>query len=653
MSELFGPYRLLWILAARNQSRIDLVENTEAFNRREVLKRIPVIANDEFNRDLIEAERQGADLQRQAHLRNPHIIDVYATGILNDHFFVSMEYVEGKNLEEYQRERNGPLAPVEAAAIAREVCSQVATLHDFLLTVDGKSQAFLHNDIKPSNIQIRRADNQIRLIDFGSAKSVSFSKNFTRNDWASIAYCSPERLDKGISTTYTDLWSVAVVLYEMLAGRLPYQASTPQQLELVIRSLAPPARLPQSCPPALQAIVYKALSPNVANRYPTARAFAEELQRFCATPAVHAAASAATASLENPTRRVNPSSTNPPPPFRPAAAYPPGPAPFTTHPASFAAAAPAQPRAPQLPRQFPQPIVNMGRAIARKPLGCTTRAALVAIVLYTMLSGCSAHNRAQSLYTSLEKQDFPAMSASDIDNEAARLHGLREGAWGRFFAFTSGIRGAIKPRLMEAAERPINTYRTDPNRTPAPAEWQHARACLNFATEIDGSDKLARSELALVDGHLDRLRKKYPDAREKFNEAASIAHDSPDPWIALAYLDAYQDHNLQALLDDQNKEQQRHFTLGPREAAQRGDVFMFLGHKALNAANLWRRKNSAEEETRFLKEADNDFEQADKSYDGSRNWFRTEAVIEQIHKLRATIAQRLTELAATPDGSSK
>src|SRR5579863_3264102 len=257
MNENFGPYRILKILAARNQSRIDLVENTAAANRREVLKRIPVIPENQDNRDLIEAEKQGAGLQRLAHQRNAHIIDVYASGFLDGYFFVSMEYVEGKNLEDYQRERNGPLGFLQAASIACEICSQVATLHEFLLTIDGKSQAFLHNDIKPSNVQMRKADNQIRLIDFGAAKAVSHSKNFTRNDFASVAYCSPERLDKGVSNTQTDLWSIGVVLYQMVAGRLPFQASTNQQLETLIRSSTPPARLPQTCPQALQAIIYK------------------------------------------------------------------------------------------------------------------------------------------------------------------------------------------------------------------------------------------------------------------------------------------------------------------------------------------------------------------------------------------------------------
>ena len=122
MSEMYGAYRVTLTLAARNQSRIDLVENTRVqssdnCDRKEVLKRILIVPGKEDNRELIDAEEQGAQLQREAHARNPHIIEVYASGRLNEYFFVSMEYVEGRNLEEYQKARGGPLSPIEAASI--------------------------------------------------------------------------------------------------------------------------------------------------------------------------------------------------------------------------------------------------------------------------------------------------------------------------------------------------------------------------------------------------------------------------------------------------------------------------------------------------------------------------------------------------------
>ncbi len=643
MSELFGPYRVLLTLAARNQSRIDLVENTLVQNsdgsgRREILKRILIVPGKEDNRELIDAEEQGAELQRQAHGRNPHIIEVYASGRLKEYFFVSMEYVEGENLEEYLKGHAGPLNPTKAASIACELCSQVATLHDFQLTLDGKSQAFLHNDIKPSNIQIRKTDNQIRLIDFGAAKSVTYSRNFTRNDFASVAYCSPERLQKGLSDTQTDLWSIAVVLYEMVAGSLPFRASSHQQLELLITSGAPPVALPESCPPLLQAIIYKALSANVADRYPDARSFGADLQKYCLAPDTPPGTNMnqpALKTTENPTRKVG---SRPPVPVVQQPPVQTAPSRFNSTPASDVGA-PVLP-----PRGLPRPLAAVGAAFARRPIYSGFRVILGILVLYMTLSAASAHRHVQGLYGELAQEDFPSVPVSEIDSQYKELEDLRETTFGRFFAFTSDLRTSIKPRLVETAERPINAYRTDQSHQPLQSDWLRAHSCLNFATEIDSSDKRARAELEVVDGHLARLRKDYSLARQKFTKASTLAGDSPDPWLGLAWVDAYYANDLQALISDQIKAQQNHYTPAKREAAQRGDVSMILGRRAIAASLNWRHKNSAEEETHFLRDADDDFVRAEKDYQGCRGWGHTEADIEEIHNRRSAIQQRLSEV---------
>ena len=635
MSEPFGAYRVILTLAARNQSRIDLVENTlvqtsDGSNRREVLKRILIVPGKEDNRELIDAEEQGAELQKQAHGRNPHIIEVYGSGRLNEYFFVSMEYVEGQNLEEYLKANAGPLTPMKAASIACELCSQVATLHEFLLTLDGKSQAFLHNDIKPSNIQIRKIDNQIRLIDFGAAKSVTYSKNFTRNDFASVAYCSPERLQKGLSDTQTDLWSIAVVLYEMVASQLPFRASSHQQLELLITSGAPPAPLPESCPADLETIIYKALSASVTSRYPDARAFGDDLQKFCLSPD-----QPTVKPSENPTRKVT---FRPPVPVlnQPAAAT--GTSRFNSTPTSDVGAP------VQKPDSLPAPVAAVAAAIKRRPFRFGLGAVLGILALSVAISAASTHREVQTLYSSLEREDFPSLPLPEIDSQYKELQGLRESVFGRFFAFASGLRTSIKPRLVETAERPINAYRTDQNHQPLQSDWLRAHSCLAFAAEMDSSDKRTRAELDLVDGHLARLRKDYSVARQKFVEASSLAPDSPDPWLGLAWLDAYNDNNLPALISDQIKAQQKLYTPGKREAAQRGDVSMILGRKAVVASISWRRKNSAQEETHFLQEADADFSRAEKDYQDCRDWAHTEAAIEEIHTRRLVIQLRLADL---------
>lgn len=632
MSEMYGPYRVVRVLAARNQSRIELAENTHASNRREVLKRILIVPDNTENSELIDAERQGAELQHQAHLRNPHIIDVYDKGRRDEYFFVSMEYIEGITLEDYMKARAGPLSPKEAASIARELCSQIATLHQFKLTVDGKSRAFLHNDIKPSNVQMSKETNEIRLIDFGAAKSVTYSKKSTRNDFASVAYCSPERLLDGLSDPHTDLWSIAVVLYEMVAGRLPYQASTHHQLEKIIMSRAPITPLPESCPTALSAIIFTALSTKIEDRYPTAAAFGEALRDFCSN-----------SGIENATRRITDfrkrwfhQDHSP----RYSMEDPKGSALFTTQPRSSN----SQDR-PHNAFIFLKVIFG---AIKRIRVIRVFQAGLILLALYLLAAARSAHQKVHNFCANLEQQDFASMSVADINVQTEQLNHLRgDSTFGSTFAYFSQLRSTIKPRLMEVAERSINTYRTDENHAVRLGEWQRARACLNFAVAIDSSDKLARAELDVVDGHLALRMRKFSDARGEFNSASVLTPNSPDPWLGLSFLDAYADHDLQALTTDQAKAEQNHYNLVQREAAQRGDVSKYLAHRAYQMSAEWRRRHekSDDEEIRFLHEADADYIQAEKDYQGCRGFFNTEQAIRDIHRERDVIQMRLSQLS--------
>ena len=180
------------------------------------------------------------------------------------------------------------------------------------------------------------------------------------------------------------------------------------------------------------------------------------------------------------------------------------------------------------------------------------------------------------------------------------------------------------------------------------------RSCFNLAAAINPSDPLVHAELDLTDGHLDRLKRHFEDARRKFTSASLFAPNSPDPWLGLAYIAAYYDNNFQALIDDQTMEQRSHYTLGSREAAQRGDVLKIMGDKALKASQRWQRKKDTAEEVRFLRESDDDYDKAEKSYEGCRNKYATETVIANIHDKRAKIQQRLADLAANsgPENSS-
>ena len=105
------------------------------------------------------------------------------------------------------------------------------------------------------------------MLDFGIAKALSLSRKVTRNDFGSIAYLSPERLESGEIDAHADFWAVGVLLYEMVSGVQPFVAADTRRLEQRIRSLRPPDTLSAPCPLGLQAIVAKLLAGSPGDRY--------------------------------------------------------------------------------------------------------------------------------------------------------------------------------------------------------------------------------------------------------------------------------------------------------------------------------------------------------------------------------------------------
>jgi hypothetical protein len=238
--------------------------------RRVALKLIP-LGSDEVTRMVLEAERRGAAIQQELHSADPRMIEVYEYGELDGYFFVAMQYVEGRNLAEVLRAER-TMEPVRAAAIALELCEQLDKFHSWESTV-------VHGDIKPSNIHIGPSDT-VRLLDFGIAKMLRPDCEATRHQFGSPGYCSPERLARSEVDQQSDLWAVGATLYEMLAGKPPYQADSTRRLEALIQSGRPPRALPGSVPRGLRMVVAKALAPAAAQRYRSARDLQADLQAY-------------------------------------------------------------------------------------------------------------------------------------------------------------------------------------------------------------------------------------------------------------------------------------------------------------------------------------------------------------------------------------
>ena len=239
-----GEYQILEKLGRGGMADVYLAFDSKN-NRRVALKLIECGAGEEA-REIVAAERLGAELQAQLCLIEARVPKIHSSGDRDGFFCIDMEYVEGRDLSEIICLE--PLEPQVAAGIAREICSILRNAHSISLHVDGREfRAIVHGDIKPKNVRID-AQGGVRVLDFGIAKGLSLTRKLTSNIFGSVAYSSPERLETGRIDEMSDLWSVGVVLYEMIAGRLPFEAPSTERLETIVRSHTPPLPLGNTCP---------------------------------------------------------------------------------------------------------------------------------------------------------------------------------------------------------------------------------------------------------------------------------------------------------------------------------------------------------------------------------------------------------------------
>ncbi len=207
-----------------------------------------------------------------------HVPLVHGWGTHDGWFFIDMEYVDGEDLAE--RAGRGPMPADEASWVGVEICSFLERAHRFEAALEeARVRGIIHGDIKPKNVRLNRAG-ELKVLDFGIAKGLSLSRKLTRNDFGSVSYMSPERLDTGDVDVHSDLWSVGVLLYELVAGRVPFEAETTPRLEAVIRSRQPAPPLPVECPPALTRIILKAIAGDLRRRYQDAGEIREDLEAF-------------------------------------------------------------------------------------------------------------------------------------------------------------------------------------------------------------------------------------------------------------------------------------------------------------------------------------------------------------------------------------
>jgi serine/threonine-protein kinase len=227
----------------------------------------------ELSTDPNFVERFRREAQAAANLSHPNIISVYDWGEEDGTYFIVMEYVDGQPLSNILRSE-GPLLPDRAAAIGASVAAALAFAH---------RGGVVHRDVKPGNILIDAHD-QVKIGDFGIARAASAKENLTQTGavMGTATYFSPEQAQGHAVDPRSDVYALGVVLYEMVAGRPPFQGDNPVSVAYKhVREEPPPLReLAPGVPPAYASVVEMAMEKSPADRYASAEDLRGDLLRF-------------------------------------------------------------------------------------------------------------------------------------------------------------------------------------------------------------------------------------------------------------------------------------------------------------------------------------------------------------------------------------
>ena len=622
-----GPYRITRTLGQGGMAEVFLATDTRT--GREIALKLVQKGTDREAREILDAEEFGAKLQRQFSEVSPLVPKVYEYGIQEEsgYFYVAMEYLDGENLSELIT--RGLLHPDRAISIAIELCRFLEKAHSFEPAIDGRNlRSLLHLDLKPRNVRITSAQ-QVKVFDFGIAKALSLSRKVTRNDFGSVAYLSPERLETGEVDAFADFWALGVVLYEMLGGTPPFRAADPGRLERLIISRRPAPSL-ADCPAGLQAVVARLLGPVPADRYSSAQEIREDLERYQSGKRTRAeeAGWPNRASDDESTRRTRPMED-------------------ADEEKTRRTRAPGVAAAPQVP---PTPGVATPRTASR--FRRRARVALLALMIGIATNEACvamASSRAARAVSTRELEQLPD-AWTEYDRLSRRSY-LQIG--------TIELKHSLVEQTSSLVERVMANYRA-PATTVREAQWEMARGALVRALATTGNNRPLRAALRYCEGQLYRINGEAKKARGEFvaaqrdlteavvafREAAELRPKWPDPFLGLSRTFIVGLDDVDRGADALNQAQKNGHQPNDRETALLADGYRTRGNTLVQNAG---RLAGLPQERDYLTRAADAYRQALALYakagnfaDVPKNTGATQRALTRVEERLAKVSQPTT-----------
>jgi serine/threonine-protein kinase len=285
-----GRYRILQKLGSGGMANVYLAEDEE-LGRRVAIK----ILNDRHASDESFVERFRREAKNAAGLSHPNIVSVYDRGEAEGTYYIAMEYLDGRSLKE-RIVGEGALSVAAAIEVTRQILRALGFAH---------ARGIVHRDIKPHNVLLAQegpgdGESRFKVTDFGISRTTASQMTEAGSIVGTAQYLSPEQARGAAVDQRSDIYSVGIVLYELLTGTLPFTGDTP--LEIAMKHLSeipkPPSEIRPDIPADLDMVVLRALAKDPADRYESAQEMERELARVAGGGGVTAeTAEAATAVL--------------------------------------------------------------------------------------------------------------------------------------------------------------------------------------------------------------------------------------------------------------------------------------------------------------------------------------------------------------------